>query len=189
MVNLEHSFKMNEETLGITEKESEDLRGMFVHTNPVLLYTTVAVSAVHLLFDVLAFKSDVSFWSSVDSMEGLSSRSLVLNQGMELVIFLYLLEEDASWLVKVTSVFSLVLGLFKIAKSLRVRRRDQAKAEDGLSLTGEIDRLAFRYLSPPLLLPCSATRAGRSMSATTAAGTPGSSSRSSPSSTAAALSR
>ena len=152
MVNLEHSFKMNEETLGITEKESEDLRGMFVHTNPVLLYTTVAVSAVHLLFDVLAFKSDVSFWSSVDSMEGLSSRSLVLNQGMELVIFLYLLEEDASWLVKVTSVFSLVLGLFKIAKSLRVRRRDQAKAEDGLSLTDEIDRLAFRYLSPPLLL-------------------------------------
>ena len=50
MVNLQHSFKMNEETLGISEKESEDLRGMFVHTNPVLLYTTVAVSAVHLLF-------------------------------------------------------------------------------------------------------------------------------------------
>ena len=35
---------------------------MFVHTNPVLLYTTVVVSAVHLLFDVLAFKNDVSFW-------------------------------------------------------------------------------------------------------------------------------
>ena len=83
MVNLQHSFKMNEETLGISEKESEDLRGMFVHTNPVLLYTTVAVSAVHLLFDVLAFKSDVSFWSSVDSMEGLSSRTLVLNELME----------------------------------------------------------------------------------------------------------
>ena len=32
MVNLQHSFKMNEETLGISEKESEDLRGMFVHT-------------------------------------------------------------------------------------------------------------------------------------------------------------
>ena len=29
MVNLQHSFKMNEETLGISEKESEDLRGMF----------------------------------------------------------------------------------------------------------------------------------------------------------------
>jgi hypothetical protein len=93
MVNLQHSFKMNEETLGISEKESEDLRGMFVHTNPLLLYTTVAVSAVHLLFDVLAFKNDVSFWSSVDSMEGLSSRTLLLNQGMEFIILLYLFEE------------------------------------------------------------------------------------------------
>jgi hypothetical protein len=110
MVNLQHSFKMNEETLGISEKESEDLRGMFVHTNPVLLYTTVAVSAVHLLFDMLAFKNDISFWNSVDSMEGLSSRTLILNQAMEAVILLYLFEEDASWLVKVTSV-SVSLGV------------------------------------------------------------------------------
>lgn len=44
MVNLQTSFRVNEEKLGITEKESEDMRGMFVNTNPVLLYTTVAVS-------------------------------------------------------------------------------------------------------------------------------------------------
>ena len=179
MVNLQHSFKMNEETLGISEKESEDLRGMFVHTNPVLLYTTVAVSAVHLLFDVLAFKSDVSFWNNVDSMEGLSSRSLILNQIMELIVFLYLVEEDSSWLVKVTSVLSLVMGLFKIVKSISVKKKDRVKAAEKAaeaaakkdakgagagaaaagaggdlpeSVTEEIDRLAFRYLSPPLVL-------------------------------------
>ena len=158
MVNLQHSFKQNEETLGISERESEDLRGMFVHTNPVLLYTTVAVSGVHLLFDVLAFKNDVSFWSSVDTMEGLSSRSLILNQGMEAIILLYLFEEDASWLVKVTSLLSLVLGFFKIFKSLSVKRSDKAKREgaggsaDEESLTDQTDRLAFRYLSGPLLL-------------------------------------
>ena len=60
----------------------------------MLLYTTVAVSGIHLLFDVLAFKSDITFWNSVDSMEGLSSRSLLLNQLMELIVFLYLLEEE-----------------------------------------------------------------------------------------------
>ena len=120
MVNLKHSFAMQEEQLGISEKESEELRGMFVHTNPLLLYTTVrtrtphvaclqphaipaatltrlqlqphamrlptpcayqvAVSAFHLLFDCLAFKSDLSFWNSVDTMEGLSSRTVLLNQ-------------------------------------------------------------------------------------------------------------
>jgi hypothetical protein len=145
----------------------------------------------------------VSFWSSVDTMEGLSSRSLIMNEIMEFVILLYLFEEDASWLVKVTSVFvraapfgrtvaahggwsavdhcvvrlfqgdvrahvplcvwaavcvfsrapqTLVLGVFKIVKSLRVKRLDRAKASGGASMTDEIDRLAFKYLSPPLLL-------------------------------------
>jgi hypothetical protein len=74
---------------------------MFVHTSPALLYTTIAVSAVHLLFDLLAFKSDVSFWTGVDTMEGLSSRSLLLNLGMEIVVLLYLREEQSSWLVQV----------------------------------------------------------------------------------------
>jgi hypothetical protein len=151
-VNLEHSFKMNEELLGISEKESEEMRGMFVHTNPTLLYTTVAVSTFHLLFDCLAFKNDISFWNSVETMEGLSSRSLILNQVMEVIIFLYLLEQDSSWLIKVTSIFTLVLGVFKIFKSLRVRKRDAEKAKGAASLTDEIDRLAYRYISPPLLL-------------------------------------
>ena len=43
----------------------------------------VAVSAFHLLFDCLAFKSDLSFWNSVDTMEGLSSRTVLLNQVSE----------------------------------------------------------------------------------------------------------
>ena len=89
--------------------------------NPVLLYTTVAISALHLLFDVLAFKNDVSFWSNVDTMEGLSSRSLILNEVMEFVILLYLFEEDASWLVKVTSVFVRCAQWDSSAAPLRVR--------------------------------------------------------------------
>ena len=151
MVNLKHSFAMQEESLGISEKESEEMRGMFVHTNPVLLYTTVAVSALHLLFDCLAFKNDLSFWNSVETMEGLSTRSVLLNQLMEFIIMLYLIEEEASWLVRITSAFTLVLGFFKIFKSLRVKQRDVAKADSGASQTDEIDRLAFRYLSPPLV--------------------------------------
>ena len=54
-----------------------------------------------MLFDVLAFKNDLSFWSSVDTMEGLSTRSLLLNEVMELVILLYLLEQESSWLVQI----------------------------------------------------------------------------------------
>ncbi len=60
--------------------------------------------------------------------------------------------QDASWLVKITSLFSLVLGFFKIFKSFSVRTRGAAKNDSKQAETDEIDRLAFKYLSPPLLL-------------------------------------
>ena len=166
-LQLRQSFKQQEELLGISPQESEDLRGMFVHTNPVLLWTTVAVSCLHLVFDVLAFKNDVSFWRSVESMDGLSTRAVVMSFFMELVILLYLSEQGASWLVQVTSALSLVVGVFKIFKSLSIVRSDRARkaqargaaANSGAETetetetetdTERFDRQAFAVLLPPI---------------------------------------
>mmetsp|Transcript_3755 Transcript_3755/g.11144 ORF Transcript_3755/g.11144 Transcript_3755/m.11144 type:complete len:461 (-) Transcript_3755:500-1882(-) len=151
MLNLRQSMATQEEVLGISEKESEDLRSMFVDTPPALLYTTVAVSALHMLFDMLAFKNDISFWRSVESMEGLSSRSVIANFVMEAVILVYLVDEGASWLVQLGSAFTLIVGVFKIFKSLTVRRADKARA-GGTSETDEYDRVAYRLLTPPVAL-------------------------------------
>ncbi|KAJ1635064.1 cleft lip and palate transmembrane 1 [Pavlovales sp. CCMP2436] len=145
MLNLRQSFAMQ-------ESESEDLRSMFVHTSPLLLYSTVAVSALHLLFDLLAFQSDVSFWRSVDTMEGLSTRSVAVNFVMEAVVLVYLCTEGASWLVVVGSSLTLLVGAFKLVKSARVRQADASRSKGGISETDEIDALAYRYLSPPLAL-------------------------------------
>lgn len=152
MLNLRQSFALQEETLGISEKESEELRGMFTNTHPVLLYTTVGVSALHLLFDVLAFKHDISFWRSVESMEGLSTRSVFANVAMEAVILVYLVDEGASWLVQLGSGLTLLVGVFKMFKSLRVRRADAARAAGGVSETDMYDRLAYSRLAPPVVL-------------------------------------
>lgn len=151
MLNLRASFAAQEASLGISEKESEDLRAMFVQTNPYLLYATVGVSALHLLFDLLAFQSDLAFWRSVQSMEGLSARSLLANFAMEAVVLAYLVDEGSSWLVQVTSALSLLVGAFKILKSSRVARKDAAaRAGGGPSETDAIDALAYRRLTPPL---------------------------------------
>jgi len=153
MLNLRRSFASQEAALGISQKESDELRAMFVQTNPYLLYATVGVSALHVLFDVLAFQSDLSFWRSVESMEGLSTRSVVANVGMEALILVYLVDEGASWLVQLTSGLSLLVGVFKIGKAMRVRRADKARAPTGgASSTDEYDRLAYGLLAPPLLL-------------------------------------
>jgi hypothetical protein len=52
----------------------------------------------------------------------------------------------------VTSVLTLVLGVFKIIKSTRVRRRDAVRSGGDETLTDKYDRLAFTFLLGPLLL-------------------------------------
>ena len=152
-LNLRNSFAMQEKSLGISEKESEEMRGMFVHTNPVLLYSTIGVSVLHLLFDMLAFKADFQFWRSVETTAGLSRRAVVMNFFMELVILLYLMDQGASWLVVVTSALSLVMGLFKIFKTLTTKRgATNAAAKKAMDESDTYDKQAFNVLMPPLLL-------------------------------------
>ena len=80
--------------MGFTEKDTDDvsdrlsrvrtvhssqIRGLFTDTNIVLLCVTMAVAAVHLLLDVLAFKNDISFWRDRKDMVGLSMRTQIWN--------------------------------------------------------------------------------------------------------------
>ena len=70
--------------LGFTEKDTDEVKGIFADTNLVLLLVTFGVSAVHLLFDCLAFKNDISFWRNRETMEG-SVTSVLEFQGAELI--------------------------------------------------------------------------------------------------------
>jgi hypothetical protein len=47
-----------------------------METDTILLTVTMVVSLLHSLFEVLAFKNDISFWKNKDSMEGISVKSL-----------------------------------------------------------------------------------------------------------------
>ena len=65
--------------MGFTEKDTDEVKGIFADTNLVLLLVTFGVSAVHLLFDFLAFKNDVNFWRGKKTMEGNCSRVALLS--------------------------------------------------------------------------------------------------------------
>jgi hypothetical protein len=62
-----------------------------------------AVSLLHSVFDFLAFKNDVAFWKDNRSMEGLSARSILINAVCQLVILLYLFDNDTSTVVLISS--------------------------------------------------------------------------------------
>ena len=62
--------------MGIETLDLDEIKRIFVETDPTLLAVTGIVSVLHTIFEFLAFKNDISFWSQKDSMEGISVKSL-----------------------------------------------------------------------------------------------------------------
>lgn len=59
--SLDHSFKESA-AKGNPTGEMDEIKRMLTETSPWLLGTTVIVSLLHMVFEFLAFSSDVSHW-------------------------------------------------------------------------------------------------------------------------------
>ncbi|KAF3828746.1 hypothetical protein GH733_004652 [Mirounga leonina] len=86
---------------GFSEKDADEVKGIFVDTNLYFLALTFFVAAFHLLFDFLAFKNDISFWKKKKSMIGMSTKAVLWRCFSTVVVFLFLLDEQTSLLVLV----------------------------------------------------------------------------------------
>lgn len=119
-----------------------------LETNPYLLGLTIVVSIVHSIFEFLAFKngkdgtsnhaivairrlllsrltavssSDIQFWNSRQSLEGLSVRSIIFGVFQSLVVLLYILDNETNFVVQVSVFIGLLIDLWKITKVMDVR--------------------------------------------------------------------
>lgn len=81
--------------------EFEMIKEVLLDTNIYLLGTTVIVSIFHMIFEMLAFKSDISHYRNKKNNVGISVRSILANVFMQAVIFLYLMDNNEN-----TSKFS-----------------------------------------------------------------------------------
>lgn len=69
-VQMEQSFSMQEQWGMSSASEADEVKRIFLEGNPFFLTLTVFVSLLHSVFDVLAFKNDVTFWKDNKSMKG-----------------------------------------------------------------------------------------------------------------------
>lgn len=104
-------------SMGATEKDTDDVIRMLSDTPAWLLSLTFAVSIVHLLFDILALKSDVQFWAGAQSLRGISVRSLGIQCVSNVVITTFLVREGSSLLVTVPQGALAALDFWKITRA------------------------------------------------------------------------
>ncbi|TRY79311.1 hypothetical protein TCAL_02002 [Tigriopus californicus] len=148
--------------LGFTFKDIDEVKGIFADTNLVLLLVTFSVSAVHMLFDFLAFKNDISFWRNKKSMVGLSIRTLLWRAFSQVIVYLYLMDEETSLLVLVPSGLAALIEIWKVTKAFKVTinlqgwipRISYGSATDNEKSTEEFDSQSMRYLSYVLYPLC-----------------------------------
>ncbi|EDW78430.1 uncharacterized protein Dwil_GK16182 [Drosophila willistoni] len=142
-------------TIGFATKDIDEVKGIFSDTNVYLLCGTIFVSSIHMLFDFLSFKNDVAFWRKKQSYEGLSTRTTMWRAFSQFVIFLYLLDENTSYLVLVPVGLGTLIEFWKCKKILRLHLSFSSFIGRKLESTGHLaevqtdqfDRQGMRYLS------------------------------------------
>ncbi len=126
MTQMEESWnKQSALNDGDDDSSTDMLRTMLLETNPILLAVTFIVSVLHTIFDILAFKNDINFFKGKKSMEGLSLRSMIINTAFQIVILLYLLDNDTSFMILVSNGVSVAIELWKISKAFKLSIMDE----------------------------------------------------------------
>lgn len=150
--------------------ELDEVKRMLVETNPWLLAVTALVSVLHMVFEMLAFKSDVSHWRAQKELVGVSVRTIITNVIVQIIILLYLIDNntDTSWMILFGSGMGVLIEAWKITKAMdisivpspagsrfpyKIEIKDKHVLSEDEKKTQEYDKLAFRYVSY-VAIPC-----------------------------------
>ncbi|XP_003707777.2 lipid scramblase CLPTM1L [Megachile rotundata] len=133
--------------LGFSDKDIDEVKGIFVDTNMYILGGTFFIAAIHVLFDFLAFKNDVSYWRKKDNLIGLSKWTVVWRGFSQTVIFLYLLDEGSSLLVLIPTGIGSIIEIWKLKKVLNLRFIENDKSNVAEAKTRQFDAESMHYLS------------------------------------------
>lgn len=155
-LQIDQSFQIHRNYGSMLEGEADELKRVFLEGNPYLLAVTMVVSVLHSIFDFLAFKNDIQFWNKNKSMEGLSAKSVVVNFFCQLIVFLYLLDNETSWMILASSGIGCCIEFWKIGKAMHIEidrsgkipmLRFRDRESYAKNKTKEYDDLAMKYLT------------------------------------------
>lgn len=141
------------------DEDQDSIKETLLETNPYLLGLTIAISILHSVFELLAFKNDIQFWNNRKSLEGLSVRSVFFGVFQSLIVLLYVLDNETNFMIRVSCFIGLGIEVWKIQKvvDFKLNKEDRIfgiipritfsdKGSYVESSTKVYDNLAFKYL-------------------------------------------
>jgi len=159
--NMRNRFNMLGNLMGEEEEDQDQdsIKEAFLETNIYLLVCTFVISIVHSVFEFLAFKNDIQFWKDRKTTEGLSVRTVFFNVFQNLIVVLYVFDNDTNTVIRISCFVGLAIELWKVTKvsdcsfdyenkvlGLIPRLVVADKKDYDASGTKEYDRMAFKYL-------------------------------------------
>jgi len=157
---MRNRFNMLSGLMGEEEddQDQDSVKEAFLETNIYLLVCTFVISIVHSVFEFLAFKNDIQFWKERKTTEGLSVRTVFFNVFQNVIVVLYVFDNDTNPMIKISFV-GLAIECWKVTKvsdcsfdlenkvlGVIPRLVINEKKEYDESGTKEFDRMAFKYL-------------------------------------------
>ena len=86
--------------------------------------------------------TDIQFWNSRQSLEGLSVRSVFFGVFQSFVVLLYILDNETNFVVQVSVFIGVLIDLWKITKVMDVRVRPGCHAVSEAARAWERGRVA-----------------------------------------------
>ncbi|KAL3148018.1 hypothetical protein ABBQ38_014310 [Trebouxia sp. C0009 RCD-2024] len=154
---MDQAFSKQQSWGAMGDGESDEFKRVLLEGNPIFLGLTFFVSLLHSVFDFFAFKNDIGFWKNKKSVEGLSVRSIAINCFCQMVIFLYLLDNETSTVVLCSAGIGTLIEFWKVTKAMKVSldwstgfplpKFEDKAGYNSASETKRHDADAIRYLS------------------------------------------
>ena len=118
--NLMHAFGFSD---NLILKQFEEMKRIFIETDPLLLWTTGIATILHHIFSFLAFEKDLQFWMKKKTFRGVSMRTIINQLMGDVILFLYISDNDTPLFIRVLEFLNICLNLWKLSKLVHFQRR------------------------------------------------------------------
>ena len=113
---LIRSFDNLEETMNVNEYDIDSFKMLITGSSMAKLAVVYLVSILHFVFEYLSIKSDLSFWKSKTTFDGISESSISMNVVMGGISALYVVEQGESKIALYFILIKMAMNVWKIRK-------------------------------------------------------------------------